>query len=263
MSDPPSKNKVTKFRIVRETMLDHDTLLARVRKLLAKAEDPAVTEAEAESYNTKAAELIARYGIDRAMLAAADTSTDEITTVKISMDNPYSRDKAALLTNIAHPLRCRALLHRWGQTVTAVTVFGFHSDLERVELLYTSLLLQATTQLTRVRPVNTFRGESLAAYRRTWLHGFAGAVHMRLQKSEANATQEHASSAQGGRSAELVLQDRNLLVKDAYDDQFGNLQVAPPRRLSGSGYLDGHVAGERANLGTTGLRGGRKAISAR
>ena len=29
-------------------MLDHDALLARVRKLLAKAEDPAVTEAEAE-----------------------------------------------------------------------------------------------------------------------------------------------------------------------------------------------------------------------
>ena len=41
-------------------MPDHDTLLARVRKLLSKAEDPAVTEAEAESYNTKAAELIAR-----------------------------------------------------------------------------------------------------------------------------------------------------------------------------------------------------------
>jgi len=244
-------------------MLDHDTLLARVRKLLAKAEDPAVTEAEAESYNTKAAELIARYGIDRAMLAAKDTGTDEITTVEISMDNPYSRDKASLLTNIAHPLRCRALLHRWGQAVTAVTVFGFRSDLERVELLYTSLLLQATTQLTRVRPANSFRGESLAAYRRTWLHGFAGAVHLRLQKSEADATQEHTASAPGGRSAELVLQDRNALVKDAYDDQFGDLRAAPPRRLSGSGYLDGRVAGERANLGTTGIRGGKRAISAR
>jgi RNA-binding protein YhbY len=244
-------------------MLDHDALLGRVRKLLAKAEDPAVTEAEAESYNTKAAQLIARYGIDRAMLAAADNSTDEITTIKISLDNPYSRDKAGLLTNIAHPLRCRALLHRWGQTVTAVTVFGFRSDLERVELLFTSLLLQATTQLTRVRPVNAFRGESLAAYRRTWLHGFAGAVQVRLQKSETNATQEHAADLPGGQSAELVLRDRNALVKDAYDDQFGNLRAAPPRRLSGSGYLDGRVAGEQANLGTTGLRGGKAAIPAR
>lgn len=242
-------------------MLDHDALLARVRKLLAKAEDPAVTEAEAESYNTKAAELIARYGIDRAMLAAADAGTDEITTIKIGIDNPYSRDKAGLLCNIAHPLRCRALLHRWGQNVSAVTVFGFRSDLERVELLFTSLLLQATTQVTRVRPEHAYPGESLAAYRRTWLHGFAGAVFNRLQQSEAGATREH-QAAPGGRSAELVLRDRNTLVKDAYDEEYGNLRTAPPRRLSGSGYLDGHVAGERANLSTTGITGGHRAIRA-
>ena len=33
-----------------------------MRKLLAKAEDPAVTAEEAEPYNAKAAELIARQG---------------------------------------------------------------------------------------------------------------------------------------------------------------------------------------------------------
>jgi hypothetical protein len=36
--------------------------------------------------------------------------------------------------------------------VQACTVFGFTTDLEYTELLYTSLLLQATTQLVRVRP---------------------------------------------------------------------------------------------------------------
>ncbi len=232
-------------------MPDHDTLLARVRKLLAKAEDPAVTEAEAESYNTKAAELIARYGIDQALLAHSGATADEITQVTIPLDNPYSRDKAGLLTNTAHPLRCRALLHRLGQSVTAVTVFGFRSDLERVELLYTSLLLQATTQLTRVRPEDrVFAGESVAAYRRTWLHGFSGAVYKRLSISEDTAAQNHTTTA-GNRSAELVIQDRTAMVKQAYDEQYGNLRSAPPRRLSGSGYLDGHSAGERADLGAT------------
>ncbi|WP_414941203.1 DUF2786 domain-containing protein [Amycolatopsis sp. cmx-11-51] len=232
-------------------MPDHDTLLARVRKLLAKAEDPAVTEAEAESYNTKAAELIARYGIDQALLAASGATTDEITQVTIPLDNPYSRDKAELLTNIAHPLRCRALLYRLGQSVTAVTVFGFRSDLERVELLYTSLLLQATTQLTRVRPEDrVFAGESVAAYRRTWLHGFSGAVYERLRNSEHAAAHTHTTTA-GNPSAVLVLQDRTAMVKQAYDEQYGNLRSAPPRRLSGSGYLDGHSAGERADLGAT------------
>ncbi|MEU3620968.1 hypothetical protein BS329_11705 [Amycolatopsis coloradensis] len=244
-------------------MPDHDTLLARVRKLLAKAEDPAVTEAEAESYNTKAAELIARYGIDQALLAASGATADEITQIMIPLDNPYSRDKAGLLTNIAHPLRCRALLHRLGQSVTAVTVFGFRTDLERTELLYTSLLLQATTQLTRVRPENrVFAGESLAAYRRTWLHGFSGAVYERLRNSEDTAARTHTAAA-GHRSAELVIQDRTAMVKQAYDEQYGDLRSAPPRRLSGSGYLDGHSAGERANLNTTGLTGRRRALPVR
>ena len=45
-------------------------LLDRVRKLLAKAEDESVTPAEAQALTAKAAELMARYGIDRALLAA-------------------------------------------------------------------------------------------------------------------------------------------------------------------------------------------------
>jgi Protein of unknown function (DUF2786) len=51
------------------------TLLERVRKLLAQAEDSAVTAAEAEAFNAKAAELIARHGIDGAHLAASGVAT--------------------------------------------------------------------------------------------------------------------------------------------------------------------------------------------
>ena len=47
-----------------------NALLERVRKLLAKAEAEGVTSAEAEALTAKAAELIARHGIDRALLAA-------------------------------------------------------------------------------------------------------------------------------------------------------------------------------------------------
>src|SRR5262250_3153851 len=51
-------------------------LLDRVRKLLAKAEAEGVTPPEAEALTAKAAELMARYGIDRARLAAARPETD-------------------------------------------------------------------------------------------------------------------------------------------------------------------------------------------
>ncbi|HEY3471352.1 MAG TPA: DUF2786 domain-containing protein [Amycolatopsis sp.] len=236
-------------------MTESDPQLERIRKLLAKAEDPAVTEAEAEAYNQKAAELVARYGIDQAMLAAAGASTDEIGTLKIPMNDPYSRDKASLLTSVAYPMRCRTLLHRYGQKVESVTVFGYHSDLGRVELLFTSLLLQATTQLTRVRPGGFFPGESLAAYRRTWLHGFARAVYDRL----SNAEQEAVRTAVQG-SAELVVRDRAQMVQHAFDAEFGDLRSAAPRRLSGSGYLDGHDAGTKANLDPSALTRRQKAL---
>lgn len=236
-------------------MTESDPQLERIRKLLAKAEDPAVTEAEAEAYNQKAAELVARYGIDQAMLAASGASSDEIGTLTIPMDDPYSRDKASLLTSVAYPLRCRTLLHRLGQKVESVTVFGFRSDLGRVELLFTSLLLQAGTQLTRVRPGGFFPGESLAAYRRTWLHGFARAVHERLSHAEQEAVR---TAVQG--PAELVVRDRAQMVQHAFDSEYGDLRAASPRRLSGSGYLDGHDAGTRANLDPAALTRRRKAL---
>ncbi|MFJ1760371.1 DUF2786 domain-containing protein [Amycolatopsis sp. NPDC088138] len=241
-------------------MSESDPQLERIRKLLAKAEDPAVTEAEAEAYNTKAAELVARYGIDQAMLAETGASVDDIGTLTIPMNDPYSRDKASLLTSVAYPLRCRTLLHRVGQRVESVTVFGYQSDLGRVELLFTSLLLQASTQLTRVRPGGFFPGESLAAYRRTWLHGFARAVHERLSLAEEEAVR---TAAPGARSAELVVRDRSALVQHRFDEEYGDLRSAAPRRLSGSGYLDGHDAGTKANLDPSALTRRRRALPVR
>lgn len=241
-------------------MSESDPQLERIRKLLAKAEDPAVTEAEAEAYNKKAAELVARYGIDQAMLAEAGASVDDIGTLTIPMNDPYSRDKASLLTSVAYPLRCRTLLHRVGQKVESVTVFGYQSDLGRVELLFTSLLLQAGTQLNRVRPGGFFPGESLAAYRRTWLHGFARAVHERLSLAEQEAVR---TAAPGARSAELVVRDRSALVQHRFDEEYGDLRSAAPRRLSGSGYLDGHDAGTKANLDPSALTRRRRALPVR
>ena len=68
-----------------------DKLLDRVRKLLAKAEDESVTPPEAQALTAKAAELMARYGIDRAMLAAARPETDAPASRLIDVDNPWGR----------------------------------------------------------------------------------------------------------------------------------------------------------------------------
>ena len=81
-------------------------LLDRVRKLLAKAEAEGVTTAEAEAFTAKAAELMARYGIDRAMLAAARPQTDRPANRMIDVLGPWAQVKAQLLGGLAAAVRC-------------------------------------------------------------------------------------------------------------------------------------------------------------
>lgn len=236
-----------------------DAKLGRIRKLLAKAERAGTPE-EALTYTEKAAELMARHGIDVALLAAADPGRDAIGATRIAVADPYSAGKARLLGWTASALRCRAVLHQVrGGRVTAVTVFGFAADRERVEVLFTSLLLQATAHLARSRP--EYAGESVAAYRRSWLHGFAVAVHRRLGAAERAAEEEATRTGPGvpggTGSTALVLADRREQVERAYAEAFPG--TAPGRRptLSGTGFPAGLDAGARADLGAPAVRGRR------
>jgi hypothetical protein len=248
--------------------------LATIRKLLAKAEG-AATPAEAEVYTAKAVELAARHGVDAALLAArpgadgigadgigADgIGADGIGGSRIAVDDPYSAGKARLLGWVASASGCRSVLHgARGGRVEAVTVFGHESDRARVELLYTSLLLQAVGRLVQVRPPDP--RESVAAYRRSWLHGFAVEVHRRLVAAHASAVAEHdgrvrqrGAEQAGGRSAALVLADRRQRVDRAYAEAFPRLGAARRSVLSGSGFGAGTRAGARADLGRGGLPG--------
>ncbi|HEU4512074.1 MAG TPA: DUF2786 domain-containing protein [Nocardioidaceae bacterium] len=239
-------------------------LLAKVRKILTKAEDPATTPEEAELYTAKAAELIATYGIDQALLAESRPGSDVIGDRVVVLDAPYALDKASLLSGVAQSLRCQAVQRtRYDDGVKQLSMhlFGYRSDLARAELLYTSLLLQASTLLQR-----TFApaGENVAAYRRSWLAGFTAAVVRRLRESEARAADAARDDvvAAGGRSVSLVLADRSVAVRSAVESEYPYLRRAQARSLSGSGGRSGYLAGQRADLGGTRVGGVRGQIGA-
>lgn len=242
---------------------DHETapMLAKVRKLLAKAEDPATTPEEAELYTAKASDLIAAYGIDRALLALADPSLDLVGDRVIVLARPYAADKLDLLSTIALALRCRAVRRsrqHGGVRELSLHLFGHSSDLQRVEILFTSLLVQATHALTGT-PVPAW--DHPAAFRRSWLAGFTRSVGRRLGEAErAAAMQADGRFAASGTSSALVLADRSAAVERARDEAYPDLGRATPRRLSGSGARQGWEAGERADLGGERLFGGRRAL---
>lgn len=245
-------------------MSQPDPMLAKIRKLLAKAEDAASSPEEAETYTAKAAQLIADYGIDAALLAADAPGSDRVADRVVTLDAPYAQDKAHLLYDVAVGLRCRAVLRTRsgpdGRTEHSVHLFGHESDLGRADLLFTSLLMQSTQRLaaTVVPP-----REHKAAFRRSWQAGFRMSIARRLAEAESRAEQTASTRVSNdGRSTGLVLADRSGEVEHTMRDAYPRLAQARPRTLSGSGMHDGYVAGTQADLGETRLRGARPALHA-
>ena len=173
-------------------------LLQRVRKLLAKAEVAGVTPAEAEALTAKAAELMARYGIDRALLAAARPETDHPADRLIDIANPWATVQAHLLCGLAAAMRCQCIILPGRGPGSRIHIFGFASDIERADVLYTSVLVQMWQGLAAT-PVPAW-SRSPRAWRRSWLLGFATAVIARVRAAEQHAAAEAtARTAAAGR----------------------------------------------------------------
>ena len=236
-----------------------ENTLAKVRALLAKAESTEF-EAEAEAFTAKAMELIAKHGIDEALLAASGDKRDDIGQLRIDLDAPYTTEKQTLLTMIARAMRCQCVGTRYGRTTAYCMVIGFESDLERVNLLYTSLLIQATSQLTRQRPdADNLWFESTTSYRKAWFCGFAYAVGERLQEAERRAAAQTVDRTPGVSTA-LVLRDRTAMVDERYAELFPDVQTSRRQIRSGNGYRNGRSAGERADIGSTRIGAHRSAL---
>ena len=228
-----------------------DALLARVRKLLVKAEADGVTQAEAQALTAKAAELMAKYGIDRALLAAVRPETDRPDDRIIDVANPWARVQAHLLCGLAAALRCQCVILPHTGPGSRIHVFGFASDIERTDVLYTSLLLQMWQGLSAVEPPAWSR--SPRAWRRSWLLGFATAVIARVRAAEQRAAQRAADApAGGGPSAALVLADRTEIIERTLRQAY---PVTRTSRVtySGAGYGTGYAQGQRADIGTSRL----------
>ncbi len=228
-----------------------ERLLDRVRKLLAQAEDDSVTPAEAQAFTAKAAELMAKYGIDRALLAADQPETDQPANRILDIDNPWAREKAHLLCGLASALRCQAILLGSSRPGSRVHIFGYGSDIERTDLLYTSVLIQMAHGLAGARVPEW--SSSPRAWRRSWLLGFATAVIAKVRQAEHGAMVA-ASAPSAGRSdrTALVLADRSLVIRQHVEQAYPVTRKARVT-YSGSGYRDGYAEGQRADIGSSRL----------
>jgi hypothetical protein len=232
-----------------------EALLRKVRGLLAKAEDPAATPAEAEVFSAKAEELMAKYAIDAALIDARSDTREQPEARRFDIDGSYPLPKATLWSCIATAHRCKVVRHRGGRK-QAVTVVGYPSDIDVVELLYTSLSLQAANAMiaaSRERP--WMDSAETRSFRTSFLYGFASTVQRRLEEIRRRA---EAQSTEPGTA--LVLRDRTADVEAKFADMFPGLRSARSTVGNGAGFRAGGAAGQRADLNQTRVGGRRTAI---
>ncbi|MEV7231446.1 DUF2786 domain-containing protein [Polymorphospora sp. NPDC051019] len=238
--------------------VDH-RLLDRVRALLAKAESTAYP-AEAEAYTAKAQELIARHSLDEALSAARDdTATVVPFARRIGVDHPYESEKASLLDAVARANRCHLV---WSPEFGFATVFGFDADIDAVDLLHASLLVQAHRAMARAEPPGGKAGRArLKAFRQSFLVAFAVRIGERLAGAAKAALEEAIRPtgpvAEPGPVAATdllpVLAARDEQVRETMDRVFPRTVRARGSRVdSREGWESGRAAADRADLGTGG-----------
>ena len=192
-------------------------------------------------------ELMAKYGIDRALLAAARPETDAPGSRLAELDNPRNRVKVHLLCGLGAAMRCQCILLTT-KAGLKVHMFGYDSGIERTDILYTSVLIQMSRGLaTAVVPDRA----SPRAWRRSWLLGFGAAVISRVKAAEqaAQAQAEQVTPTLGAASTALVLAGRSLVIKSAVQREYPVTRSARTT-YTGTGYGAGYEKGQRADLGT-------------
>ncbi|MGW4154813.1 DUF2786 domain-containing protein [Micromonospora chersina] len=215
-------------------------MLDRVRALLAKAESTTFP-AEAEALTGKAQELMARHSIDAALLDAAAERPDRPGGVRLGTDAPYAAAKALLIQEVAAANRCESI---WSDDLGFATVLGFPADLAAVELLHTSLLVQATAAMLRGRGERRAgSGRRTKGYDESFLNAFALRIGERLRAATAAAAEERADDR-----LLPVLAARSDAVKERVDQLFPGVTRHRLQVRDAEGWTSGTTAADRASL---------------
>lgn len=224
-------------------MNEKESLLSKIRKLMAKAESTE-HEAEAEAFLAKAQQLIVANAIEDGELREADRSA--IITRKLWVPQPYSNSKCriagALAKNVGFFCHMSGRIERGedGDKGRWLTMYGTEDTLSIAETVFTSLLMQCGSRAMRLSGRSPGDTKSM---RDRFIAGFAHGVSEQLRSVNNESTSG---------SAALVLMS-----------EYNRAQAACSTRLSSPGRKhgsqEGYNAGLRANVNRSSI-GTRRAI---
>jgi hypothetical protein len=242
-------------------MADQDTITQRIIKLLAKAERAGSPE-EAEAFFAKAADLQAKHAIDEIMLnAAAGKNADDVEDKTYDLTGIYSKAHILMLNALARELNCRVIQYSSGGSKNLrARVHGFHSDLERLDILFTSVMVQASRSLKQwwgAQDSSWWTAAEKFQARKSYIIGYGEGAATKLRESMRTAVAEHKSGEPG---VSLVLVDRKDKVDAAVAAAHGRLGTARSTKVNGAATRAGRSDGQRADVGHRRVGGSNRAL---
>jgi len=183
-----------------------------------------------------------RYALEQAVVDAADSTPQSATACRLWLDSPYVAAKSSLVSAVADANRCHAVSF---EKLELVTVVGHQTDLEVVELLVTSLLVQANrAMLHEGRRTHAGGRARSRSFRQSFLLAYAARIGERLR----HATD---ASSSGIRDERLLpaLADRAEAVETTFADMFPNVVHRSFSIRDAAGWQAGRTAADAARLG--------------
>jgi hypothetical protein len=131
-----------------------------------------------------------RHAIDEALLAAAGHGAVTVGARRVHLQNPYATTKTSLLNAVATANRCKVI---YFDRLAIATIVGVPLDIDQVEMLFVSLLVQATRAMTEAGAGQAGSFDRSARFHRSFLAAYAVRIGERLTESTFTATRSYGN----------------------------------------------------------------------
>jgi hypothetical protein len=223
----------------------YEKMIGRVQALLNKAESTNFPE-EADALFAKAQELMTRYAIDESLARGDKSRSSKPTLRSFTIEDPYRSAKRSLLTAVASANDVTVIIGHLG----SITLAGYPSDIEVTELVFASLLVQATREMHMA--VAQHDPGRLRAFRHAFLLAYGTRIGERLRAAKRAAT--HDAEVSTGMSLVPVMAQRRDDVDAFVKEKFPRAGKARATSVSHRGGIAaGVAAADRADLGQRSL----------
>jgi hypothetical protein len=237
----------------------------KVRKLLTQAEDSGVTPEEAQTFAAKAAELLARHGLDIATVRAEKGQQPEGLSYyefTVSGHGWHGKARASLVYSVAQAYGCAVCTigNKMDGKDRLVAMIGTASMIEALKILLPSIVVQAETSGAKATKAHMAQvGTTFAKaadknierrnFLRSYLKGYGIGVADKI-----TATRTAMTGEVKGKPGELVLVSEADRIKADFTKRFPKLSTTAADKVSVAGLVAGKRDGSTADTGQTKVR---------